>query len=137
MGVKIYVTSLMSTPNFVVLHISFHFFFLRLKLFFTVFLSFFLSLSLYFFLSLSHTHTHTHTHTHAHTHKRIVFLSLTLLNRIKFVSQTFFCLDHPMDRGQTTPTSAHASLKTIVDGLIEETETNPFKQVFKLTFTIF
>ena len=78
MGVKIYVTSLMSTPNFVVLHISFHFFFLRLKLSFTVLLSFFLSLSLSFFLSLSHKHTHTYTHTRAYTQTHSLSLSHSL-----------------------------------------------------------
>ena len=40
----------------------------------------------------------------------------------------FFISDHPLDRGET-PTSAHAALKNVVDNLIDETQTNPFRQV--------
>jgi len=41
------------------------------------------------------------------------------------------CLDDPLEDGET-PTSAHATLKTIVDNLIQDTVQNPYIKVNEL-----
>jgi len=46
------------------------------------------------------------------------------------------CLDDPLEDGET-PTSAHATLKTLVDNLIQDTVQNPYIKVMKLSFHLY